>query len=234
MKHIFTLNLFKFTILAAVIILTAGCNSDLLFLANFNNDTPGQPPSQSQEKGKVFTDGLAQWVVVSYLNDSTNELALLQRPQKGGKLASLQGVMERTYSSGDFGIIAALNIPSGSETVSFSLESPAAAPNAYEGFLHIDFLTNNRLRIDDHATAIFGTFPYDKTFVFSMLFHLEPAGSYVEVCVTGNGAEGSHRYDIRTPYALMSQFQAARFWFGFDWKGRCYIDDFMITKHRKK
>lgn len=219
--------------LLGINVFMVGSNSDVLLLANFKRDTVGQPPSQLQPTGEVFTDGLAGWVRVDTIPPSSIKWAHITRPVNNDNLVALQGVFNPVRGDGDYGIIAAITIPSGSQTVSFSLESPAAPPNVYGGFLHLDFLENNRVRIDDNEQTVFGSFPRDKSFVLSLVLHLNPGGPSADIMLTGNGAEGSLTYPIPIPYALIRQFQAARFWIGFPWVGQLYVTDFVITKHKK-
>lgn len=202
--------------------LLLGCNSDVLLLANFKQDTVGQPPSQIQSTGEVFTDGLSGWVRVDTIAPSVNRWAHLRRPLNNDNLVALQGVFKPLRGDGDYGILYSIIIPSGSQIISFSLESPAAPPNIYGGFLHLDFLENNQVRIDDNGQTMFGSFPRDKPFVVSLVLHLTSGGSSVDITLTGNGAEGSLTYSIPNPYALIRQFQAARFWIGsMDWAVLC-------------
>jgi hypothetical protein len=96
--------------------------------------------------------------------------------------------------------------------------------------LHLDFLQDNRVRIDDDPNTIFGTFPRDQVFVVQVTLNINPSAPTAHIVLSGAGASGEKDYTIipaLRPKAL--QFGAVRLWMGFPWTGLFDATQIVVT-----
>ena len=78
-------------------------------------------------------------------------------------------------------------------------------------FLHIDFMTNNTVRIDDDDATEFGSFPRDQVFLVQVTLNISAAQSTVQVVLSGGVASGTQNYTMPPPFHILSlQFREIR------------------------
>src|SRR5207249_269261 len=142
---------------------TAGsCNSETLFKSNFDSTAANQPPSPTQAVGTASIDGPpgSVLVVVAPPNaQPSGKWLQISRPN-GPQVASFQGKLTQQPGNGTYVFSTALFMPPSNTnvaTIQFeAFNQPVGNPS---GFLHLDFLPNNRVRIDDDDSTVFGQFP---------------------------------------------------------------------------
>src|SRR5438270_10417146 len=101
-------------------------------------------------------------------------------------------------------------MPTGACVASISFETPV------QEFLHLDFMPNNTVRIDDIDATEFGSFPRDQVFLVQVTLNISAAQSTAHVMLPGSGATGDQNYTLPSPSQIHSrQFGAIRVWQGF-------------------
>ena len=94
--------------------------------------------------------------------------------------------------------------------------------------MHIDFTSDNKVRIDDLTE--FGSFVRDKVFLVQATLHITATQSTAVVTVSGNGASGSLNYTLTPPGQRNSlMFGAIRVWKGFGDPGLFYATSIVVT-----
>lgn len=218
---------------AALVVLglLSGC-ATTVFRSSFDTNTVGQPPSPAQAIGTVAVAGDPGSVVVVSLADLPNRWVETSR---GGTAesqpASLQANLVRAPGPGTYTFSAFLFVPSAPSNVATIQFEPFGWPVAdlTGGFLHLDFLQSNRVRIDDNENTIFGTFPRDQVFVVQVTLHLTPAPT-AHIVLSGAGASGEADYTLFAPFVPKAQqFGAVRLWMGFPWSGRFDATQIVVT-----
>ena len=103
-----------------------------------------------------------------------------------------------------------------------------SADNSFSGFLHLDFLPNGTVRIDDNVA--FGTFPHNQPFIVQVTLNIN-ATPTAHIVLGGAGASGQRDYTIQTPFIPRAlQFGAIRLWMGFPWSGPFDATNIVVTK----
>jgi hypothetical protein len=127
---------------------------------------------------------------------------------------------------GSFFSRAAPNVPQ----FRINLSTP---PQGCGGGLHIDFLTDNTVRINDDANTRFGTFPRDQAFVVTVTLNINASNPTAHISLTGAGgrATGDADYAIVTPVFISwaQQSGAVKLWMGFPWQGVFDASDIIVT-----
>ena len=152
--------------LLAVLILFTGCARETLFKSNFDQTPIGQPPSHAQAVGTANVDGPAgSVVVVAPPVTASGKWVQISQPGEPQFVASLQGILAQVRGDGTYTFSTILFIPSGSGPATIRFESQeVVSPDLPTVFLHLDFMPDNRVRIDDDPGTLFGTFPRDQVF----------------------------------------------------------------------
>src|SRR5439155_1316815 len=63
-------------------------------------------------------------------------------------------------------------------------------------FLHLDFMPDNRVRIDDDPGTLFGTFPRDQVFIVQVTLNIDASAATAHTVLSGAGASGQADYTI--------------------------------------
>jgi hypothetical protein len=144
----------------------------------------------------------------------------------------MRGIFSRVGGVGDYGFLAALFIPQDTGVVTVQFE-PIPEPNEYFGFLHLDFMPEGDVRIDDGPVR-FGPFPRDQSFVLSVHLVITETTATAEITLLGRGASGSTTVDVH-PGLLRAarQFGAVRFWMGFQHQGSFFVDEIIVTRRNQ-
>jgi hypothetical protein len=139
-----------------------------------------------------------------------------------GDFAQFRGVS--TYA-----LLAALVIPSGAGVVTLQFEPFGCPASDYTSFLHLDFMPNNTVRVDD-GQASFGTFPRDQLFTVSVRLDITAASTRTHFQLFGTGAAGDLDFTVQPLFQnLARQFGAVKFWMGFPHTGSFAVDDIVVT-----
>jgi len=216
----------------ATLCLLAGCTTETLFQSNFSSNPIGSPPAMTQAIGTAHSFGPGNSVqVVGPIAGSTENWLQVSRGAGDQQIAGMQGVLSAVRPPGVFTLSAAVYIPAGAgaATILFGPDYPASE-NSLPEFLHLDFMPDNHVRIDDVDTTEFGTFPRNQTFdVFvTLTTNVNPATAHI--ALIGAGASGSADYKI-LPFeqSLAQQFGSVTFWMGYPWLGSFDATDIVVT-----
>ncbi len=207
----------------------ASCDSETLFQAAFSSNAVGSPPAHTQATGTIALDGPSgSVVVVGAPAGATGNWARITRMAQETSVSAMQCNLSSFRGDGTYGLIASLYMPTGAQVATLQFESAGQAASNYQSFLHLDFLENNTVRIDDEAGSVFGTFPRDQAFVVSVTLTISGGTTTAHVDLLG-GASGSADHAL-VPAVLAHQFGAVRFWMGFPWTGSFYVGDVIVTR----
>jgi hypothetical protein len=214
--------------------LLAGCASETLFQSSFNSNAIGSPPATTQAVGtaRVVEGAPGSVVIVGPVPGSSENWVRVSRASVANNLAPitvLEGDFSRVGGEGTYGFLAALFIPSGSglATVEFDT-SPSGSP-ASTGFLHLDFLQDNTVRVNDDPGVTFGTFPRDRFFTLSVGLDIAASSAVAHLALFGTGTSGSMDFTIPS-VNLARQYGAIRLWMGFPWTGSFSATDIVVTR----
>ena len=216
-------------ILGTLLVLLAalsGCKSTTVLLANFNAEAVGSPPAFAQPTGIVEKRDGAGSVRVDNPPGSSSKWARISHPTQPSPETGLRARFDSFHGTGQYGLLAALFIPSGTGAVTLQLEPFSGTFDSSPEFLHLDFMPENNVRLNDNNADRFGTFPRDQTFVVSIQVDTSVSPPKATITLLG-GASGTR--DIVLP-ALANQFGAVRVWMGFQWTGSFFVDDVIVTK----
>jgi len=217
---------------SSLCILLTGCTATTLFQSSFNTNTVGVPPAQNQTTGTIASAGdPGSVVIVGPVPGSTENWAKISRAGAQSQISTMLCTLSQFPGAGNYTLLAALFIPSGSglATVEFDT-SPQAQPPSL-GFLHLDFMQNNTVRIDDNGSQVFGTFPRDQFFTLSVTLDITATSTVAHIGLLGTGTSGTMDYTVTTPPSFALQFGGVKFWMGFPWMGSFDVTDILVTQN---
>jgi hypothetical protein len=185
---------------------------ETLFRSDFNKSVAGQPPSQVQAVGTAdVTSGvivinppapppILKWVQIS--------------PATVQVIPGFHGVFSQFRGDGLYTFTATIFMAANTGVSSISFEQ--AAGGEFGGFLHLDLMPDNKVRIDDDPTTEFGAFPRGQSFTVQVTLNINASASTAHI-VLANGASGQRDYTVR-PIAQgeSRQLDAIRLWQGFE------------------
>ncbi len=213
--------------------LLAGCSSETLFQSNFDSTAVGQPPAQVQAIGTANVFGPDGSVVVAGApGQTTGKWVQIGRANNQADIAGMQGVLSAVRGPGQYSFICAMFIPTGSGLATLQFE-PAVQPQpgGLFSFLHLDFTTDNKVRLDDNDATKFGTFPRNQPFDVVVSLNTAVSPPTAHIALFGTGTSGSTDYTIQAPAQFAQQFGAIRVWMGYPWTGHFDATDLIVT-HR--
>jgi hypothetical protein len=219
--------------LSGVVLLSAACSSTTVLLANFNAESLGGPPAATQPTGTLeFKDGAGSVRVVSPpTGDNVGKQWLrVSHPTVGPSAVEtvMRARFDTFHGAGKYNLVAAVFIPTGTGAVSLDLETINGSITSSPNFLHLDFMPENNVRLNDNDGDRFGSFPRDTSFVLTILVDSTVAPPTVRISLLGGGGATGQR-DLVLP-SIAGSFGAVRWWIGFQWKGEFFIDDVLVTK----
>jgi hypothetical protein len=219
----------KIALLLALLLSLVACNSTTVLLANFNTEPVGAAPAFHQPTGTVEKSDGAGSVRVAVSPDPGTGTHWLQisHPTQPAPETVMRAQFDSFHGTGHYGLLASVFIPSGTGAVTLQLEPFNGTINSSPDFLHLDFMPQNNVRLNDVDTDRFGTFPRNQSFVVSIQVDTTVTPPTAKITLLGAGASGSR--DVVLP-SLASQFGAVRFWMGFQWTGTFFVDDILVTK----
>jgi hypothetical protein len=220
-------------ILTALMFFLTGCASTTVLLVNFNSDNVGAEPASTQATGTVSLDrGDGTIIVVDAPAPglAANKWARISHPNAPSQQTAIRCNFARFFSEGNYGLLASLYIPSGTEAVTVQFEPAFGGPDDYLNFMHLDFMPEGDVRVNDGPFR-FGQFPRDQPFVLSVNLVITATTATAHITLFGGGASGDA--DVNIDPSLISvarQFGAVRFWMGFQWTGTFFVDDIIVTR----
>jgi len=220
--------------LAVALTVLAGCASETLFQSNFDSTAIGQPPAAVQATGTANVFGPPGSVVVVGAPGSASghwlQVSRASLPGNQAPIAGMQGVLSAVRGPGQYSFICAMFMPTGSGLATLQFE-PAVQPQpgGLFSFLHLDFTTDNKVRIDDNDNTKFGGFPRDQPFDVAVSLNTAASPPTAHISLFGTGTSGSVDYTITAPAQFAQQFGAIRVWMGWPWTGYFDATDLIVT-----
>lgn len=199
---------------------------ETLFRSNFDPTPAGQPPAPIQDVGTAHIDGPAgSVIVIAPPVLPSGKWVRISRPA-GPSVAGFQGVSSNVRGDGVYTFAATLFLTPASGIASISFETAVS-----QEFLHLDFMPDNRVRIDDTAGTEFGAFPRDQPFLVQVTLNINASASTVQVVLAGAGASGEQDYTVLSPFQPLSRsFGAVRVWQGFPNTGAFDATNIVVTR----
>lgn len=217
----------RIVLLAALCLLTA-CARETLFRSNFDSTPVGQPPATVQDVGTAHIDGPpGSVIVIAPPVSPSGKWVQISRPN-GPQVAGLQGKFSQFRGDGVYTFSGTMFMTSGSGVATIQFETFTNPVS----FLHLDFMQDNHVRIDDNEGTKFGSFPRNQPFIVQVTLNINASASTARIVLSGAGASGERDYTISSPLQNVSrQFGAIRLWQGFPHTGA--FDATIIAVTRK-
>jgi hypothetical protein len=214
--------------------LLSACASQTLFQSNFDATPIGQPPAHMQPVGTANVSGSpGSVVVVASPVQTGGRWVQVARPNDPGTIVAFQGNFAQFAGDGSYTFDATLFIPTGQAVASVQFEQfnqPVA--DSFKGFLHLDFLQNGKIHIDDRpeTTFTFGAFPHDQPFIVQVTLNINPMPT-AHIALGGAGTSGQADYAIQGPFIDAARhFGAVRLWMGTPFTGPFDAINIVVTK----
>ena len=222
--------------LLGLLLFLSACTGTTVLLADFSNDTIGSAPVAAQTAGTVSLAPGAGTVLVVGAPDSgspAEKWVRISHPTTQSQETTLTGDFARFDGIGNYGLIANLYLPSGTGVVTVQFE---AFPQ-HLSFLHLDFMPEGDVRIDDGAVR-FGHFPRDRVFLLSVNLAVTATTATAQITLqggdpsnVGGGASGSIDVNVKPLFLpLARQFGAVKFWMGFQHEGSFFVDNIQVRR----
>lgn len=218
-------------LLAAPLFLTA-CGAETLLSCGFNSDPTAQPPLTQQTVGTVTTfpgNGRVE-VTVSPIGEANEHWVLVQHPNFND-VTSILCNFSSMGGEGQYTATARLFIPAGARggvpSISFSAFQD---PSSLDGFLHLDFLQDGTVRVNDDPALVFGSYQREQLISVLVTLNITATGATASISLLG-AANGS--LDVTIPSFFLEQarrFGAVRVWMGANFTGAFYVDDVSVIK----
>jgi hypothetical protein len=215
------------------ILLLAGCSSETLFRSDFSPTPVGDPPSTTQAVGTANIIGPGVIVVQAPPEAApSGKWVQITRNPNPTTTPGFQGVLTREAGDGVYTFSATLYMPTNT-TGPTSLSFDTRNQGNFAGFLHLDFMANNTVRVDDGQNGDdFGNFPRDKPFGVQVTLTINDTPS-AHIVLFGDGTSGITDRTILTPYRQDAhRFNAVRVWIGFPNSGTIDATNLVVTKRR--
>ena len=210
--------------------LLAGCSHETLFQSDFGKHATHSPPIGAQKVGATEVDPVsdqyvwatgangAVWITRADHVDPVPRAALLC------KFAQFKG--DGTYV---FSTVLYMRNGTGAATIQFEPFDQQIGRYG-DGFLHLDLMPDNTVRIDDNDAIKFGTFPRNQEFIVQVTLNIN-ATPTAHIVLSGAGASGEKDYTILPPYVPRArQYGAVRLWIGSPAAGFFTATNIVVTR----
>jgi hypothetical protein len=214
----------------AAVLLLGGCG-ETLFQTNFDATPVNQPPATAQTVGTAHVDGPpGSVIVIAAPVAPSGKWVQIKRPN-GPAVAGLQGKLIKVPADGVYTFSATMFMPSQSGVATIQFEPFLNQPSDLFAFLHLDFMPDNRVRIDDNEGAQFGTFPRDQPFIVQVTLNINATASTAHIVLSGANATGVKDYTVLSPFQGKSrEFGGIRVWQGFPHTGAFDATNIVVTR----
>jgi hypothetical protein len=215
-------------------VLLAGCSSETLFQSNFDPTPIGQPPANAQQVGTANVGGdPGSVVVVAAPVAPSGKWVQVSRAGAQSAVSGMQGMFSQFLGDGVYTASAILYIPSRSGLATVQFEAFNQPISNVGSFLHLDFMQDNTVRLDDNDATKFGSFPRDQAFIVQVTLNINATTQTAHIVLSGAGASGITDYNILPPFISMAhQFGAIRVWMGFPWTGSFDATQIVVTRQK--
>jgi len=215
----------------ATVVCLTGCASETLFRSNFDQTAIGQPPAPMQDVGTAAVFGPAgRVIVIAAPVAPSGKWVQVSRPV-GPDVVGMQGKLSKFPGDGTYTFAATMFMPAGAGIATIQFEPSINGPNDLGAFLHLDFMPDNTVRIDDIDATKFGSFQRNEPFIVQVTLKIGAPASTAHVVLAGATASGTKDYTILTPLQPQSrQFGAIRIWQGFPNNGAFDATNISVTR----
>jgi hypothetical protein len=213
------------------LLLLPACASETLFRSDFNGTAINQPPATAQPVGTAHVDGPAGSVkVIAAPVPPANQWVQVSRPN-GPAVAGMQGKFSQFKGDGEYTFSAMMFMPAQSGVATVQFEPFINQPSDLLSFLHLDFMPDNKVRIDDNDATKFGTFARNEPFIVQVSLNINATQSTAHIVLAGANASGVKDHTIQSPFQNLSrQFGAIRIWQGFPHTGAFDATNITVTR----
>jgi hypothetical protein len=157
----------------------------------------------------------------------------VRSPTTPSPRSAVLGNFSQFRGDGTYTLTAAVLIPRDAGVVTLQFEPFGHGQAIYGNFLHLDFMPNNTVRVDDKNSVVFGSFPRDQVFVVLVTLNLSTTSTTPHFGILGAGASGSLDYTVDPALqSVARQFGAVRFWTGSRHTGSFTADDVLAARAR--
>ncbi|HVF60331.1 MAG TPA: hypothetical protein VNJ70_11020 [Thermoanaerobaculia bacterium] len=213
--------------LVALLLLTASCG-ETLFRSDFDQAPAGQPPTAAQGVGTAAIQGSV--LVVAPPVTPSGRWVEISRPNPDTNVAAFQGNFSASRGDGEYTFTTTVFMPTGSGVATIQFERFGQPIGDFAGFLHLDLLPDNTVRIDDLEATKFGEFPRDQPFIVQVTLDINESSS-AHIVLSGAGAAGTADHAILPPFRpIARRFGAVRLWMGFPHTGRFDATNIVVKR----
>lgn len=216
----------------AALLILAGCDRETLFQSDFDATPVDQPPASAQAVGTAAVDGPpGSVVVIAPPVTPSGRWVEIRRPGPQSPVAGLQGKFSEFRGEGRYTFTSTLFMPEGSGAATIQFEPFTQAPPVGISFMHLDFMPNNQVRIDDQESTLFGSFPRGQPFIVQVSLNIGATSATANITLSGADASGQATHTI-APNMLQfaRQFGAVRLWMGFPHTGAFDATNIVVTR----
>jgi hypothetical protein len=217
----------------AFIFLTS-CKTETLFQSNFDASTVGQRPAAAQTVGTVAIDGPTDAVLVIPSPVVTGgKWVKVTRHANPQSVSGMQCNLTKQAGAGLYNFSAIMFIPSGNTgPSSVQFEPFGQQLGTLTSFLHLDFMPDGSIRLDDNPDSTFGHYPLDASFIVQVTLNINATATpTAHIVLAGAGASGIRDYTILSPFiGWARQFGAVRFWMGSPWTESFDATTIVVTR----
>lgn len=215
----------------AALLLLPACASETLFRSNFDVTPVNQPPATAQTVGTAHVDGPpGSVIVIAPPVAPSGKWVQISRPN-GPAVAGLQGKFIKSGGDGVYTFSATIFMLSNSGVATVQFEPFINQASDLFAFLHLDFMPDNRIRIDDNEATKFGAFPRDQPFILQVTLNINATASTAHIVLAGANATGVKDYTVLSPFQSKSrEFGAIRIWQGFPQTGAFDATNIVVTR----
>ena len=222
--------------LLALACLGADCDVETLFSATFESDTSGFPPASAQTVGTVRVEKGSGTVTVaaSVPGGTADKWVRINHPVAPSNETSFLIDATRMPGNGTTSLLATMFIPNPGPRPNPNL-ARALATVQFESnlgggqaaaFMHLDFMDNGTIRIDDVPSSSFGSFPFNQPFTLAVSNQITPTTGNAHISLLSPGS-GEVDHPI-TFLGVARSFTTVRFWIGYQWVSSFSVDDLSV------
>ncbi len=223
MKSIISLILF--------VCLLSSCGKTI-FNATFEPDPLNGVPNTNQQTGTIHFNHSDTLVLVRRIPGlPNNKWVDITRRTSQTSITSLQCKVDTMRGAKSYHFSTFLYIPTGAGLASISFETFNQAESQLQGFLHIDFTTDNKIRLNDDDSKKFGSFTRDRPFILAVGFDTRTANPVATISISGAGASGTSTQPLLNIGAISDYhlFGQVRLWMGWPQTGHFYADNIVVS-----
>lgn len=217
----------SFIAVASVCLLLASCSETKLFVSNFDTNTPGQPPAHVQKVSTLDLVTAGTVTIAPSPVSVSGNWAKTTRTGTNDPIAGFNCNNLKIIGEGEYRFSATLFITgnSGNVTIDFLPDVPTGL-----SFLHIDFMQNNGIRLQDSQIIPGMRFPKDSIFIAQVTLKIKSTQATAHIALGGVGTAGTFDYTMNnTELRLAQRFSKTALFMGYPEKGSFFSTNIVIS-----